>query len=122
MWFVGNDLRDLLTSNSALTEIVGDDIYPIIAPENTKGPFVLYERSKYKKDYSKMGLVEQDCHITFTIVAEDYDVSLAIAELIDFTLTGDHKTEGCSMTIELFDSSEGFDDNKYYQSLTFSIK
>jgi hypothetical protein len=122
-WFVGNDVREILLSCSALTEIVGTDIYPIIAPEGTNGTFILYQRDKLKKTYSKMGLFEEECHLILTIVADDYDIAIATANLVDMALTGEHINEyGCKLTMELYDSTEGFDDNKYYETLIFSIK
>lgn len=123
-WFVGNDIREILLQNSALTEYVGNDIYPVIAPEGTDGAFILYQRDKYRKSWTKMGLYEEECHLILTVVAENYDEALAIAYLVDETLSGRHSNPetGCNLTIELTDSTEGFDDNKYYESLTYSIK
>ena len=110
--------------DSALTQQVGTNIYPVIAPEGTKGPFILYQRDKYKKSYSKMGVYEEECHVLITIVADDYDTAIALAFLVDDTLQGGHTNPetGCSLTIELIDSTEGFDDNKYFENLTYSIK
>ena len=122
-WFVGNDIRDILMQSSALTELVGTDIFPVIAPEGTTDPFILYQRDKYKKTFSKMGMVEEECHIILTIVAADYDTAVYIAALVDSLLQGGHTNEkGCNLTIELFDSGEGFDDKKYFETLVYSIK
>lgn len=121
-WFVGNVVRDLLLGNSELREIVGEDIYPIVAPEGTEGLFILYQRDKYKKSYSKMGLTEEECHLIITIVADDYDAAIAVADMVDMTLTGTQVMEGCKFDISLFDSTEGFTDNKYFEELTFSIR
>lgn len=123
-WFVGNDVRDILLSNPDLMAVVGNDIYPVVAPEGTDGLFILYQRDKYKKTYSKMGLTEEECHLILTIVADDYDAAIAVADMVDQTLTGSHTNSetGCSYDISLYDSTEGFEDNKYFEQLVFSIK
>ena len=123
-WFVGNDVRDMLLQESALTQYVGENIYPVIAPEGTKGPFILYQRDKYKKSYTKMGVFEEECHLLITVVADDYDIANALAYMIDTILQGRHDNPetGCNLTIELYDSTEGFDDNKYFENLTYAIK
>lgn len=123
-WFVGNDIREILLASPELREAVGEDIYPVIAPEGTDGEFILYQRDKYKKSYTKMGLYEEECHVALTIVADNYDRAVYIAYLVDSALQGTHTNDdtGCRITCELSDSTEGFDDNKYFESLVYSIK
>ena len=123
-WFVGNDVRDILLQDSAITQMVGENIYPVIAPEGTTDPFILYQRDKYKKSYTKMGVYEEECHLLITIVGDNYDVAVYLAYLVDTALQGTHSNPetGCNLMLELYDSTEGFDDNKYFESLTYSIK
>ena len=122
-WAVGNDIREILLANSALTEHVGTDIYPLVAPEGTEGSFILYQRDKYSKSYTKLGVFEDDCHLIITAVADDYDIAIFLASQIDLTLTGRHtKDTGEVITVNLIDSSEAFDDNKYIETLLFEIK
>lgn len=123
-WFVGNDIREILSGDTAVTQYVGENIYPVIAPEGTKGSFILYQRDKYKKSNSKFGVYEEECHVLITVVADDYDEAVYLAFLIDTALQGTHtNTEtGCNLTMELFDSTEGFDDNKYFETLIYAIK
>ena len=122
-WFIGKDIREILLANDDLTDMVGQNIYPLIAPEKTDGDFILYRRDTYQKSWTKMGIVEDDCRITITAVADDYDDAMVLAALIDNTLTGYHsKTDGIKFTANLVDSNEVFDDNKYIETLIFEIK
>lgn len=122
-WFIGNDIREILSANSAITEMVGTNIYPCIAPEKTEGNFILYSRVGYQKTWTLMGIVEDDCRISITAVADDYDNAVLLAALIDNTLTGFHKKDdGVKFTINLVESTEMFDDNKYIETLIFEIK
>lgn len=121
---MGNDVRDILLQDSAITSMVGENIYPVIAPEGTKDPFILYQRDKYKVSYSKMGIVEEECHLMVTIVTDNYDEAIYLAFLVDGALEGNHQNDetGCAFMAELYDSTEGFDDNKYFENLTYAIK
>ena len=122
-WRIGNDVRSILLANSGITTQVGQNIFPLIAPENVKGDFIIYQRDKYSKQTTKMGVYEDDCQLVVVAVAESYDDALNLAELIDNTLTGKHiKDDGTRITIDLVDSTEAFEDLKYIETLLFKIK
>lgn len=122
-WWVGIDIKDILEQNSAITQFTGNNIYPLVAPENTLGDFIVYRRIKYSREYAKMGLSEDTARIEITAIADSYEDSISLAALIDSTLTGSHNNEeGYSLTFQLFDSEEGFDDMKYLQTLIFEVK
>ena len=122
-WAIGNDVREMLLANTALTQYVGNNIYPLIAPENTEGEFIIYQRDKYKKEWTKIGVYEDVCHLLVTLIADNYDNAIFLASQIDNTLTGKHtKDTGEKIDINLIDSTESFDDNKYIETLLFEIK
>lgn len=122
-WFIGSVIRDILSANTEIAEMVGENIYPLIAPEKTEGDFILYTRAGYQKSWTKMGVVEDDCRIIITAIADDYDNAVLLAALIDNTLTGYHSNDdGVKFTANLVDSTEIFEDNKYIETLTFAIK
>lgn len=122
-WHIGNDVRTILINDAEIAGRVGEDIYPIVAPEGTMGAFILYQRIKYSKDTVKAGVYEDVCHLLLTAVADNYDLALDLASLIDNALVGKHKNDfGEEFSIRLLDSSETFDDNKFIEELTFEIK
>lgn len=123
-WEVGNDIREMLLADTSIAEAVGQNIYPIVAPDNTYGDFILYKREKYAKTWTKMGVVEDDCQISITVVSDDYDNATSIASMIDNALTGQHfiKDNTVRMNIDLIDSTEDFEGNKYFEVLLFRIK
>lgn len=122
-WKIGNDARSILLTNTGITAQVGTNIYPLVAPENVKGDFIIYQRDKYSKTATKMGVYEDECQLVVTAVADNYDNALNLAELIDNTLTGKHTNDnGVTITIDLADSTETFDDLKYIETLLFKIK
>ena len=122
-WYVGDAVRDVLVNDENIQRVVGNNIFPIIAPEGTDGPFILYQRDKYKREYSKMGVYQEECHLIISVISDDYDTGIVIADMVDTALSGTVRTEeGCQFEMTLYDSTEGFDDNKYYEQLVFSIK
>lgn len=123
-WFIGNDIRDILLADSGVSSQVKEEhIYPLVAPENTKGDFIVYMRQKYSKDYVKAGVYEDDCEVAVIGISENYDDAVALASKIDNALTGSHINEkGEKIDITLIDSTEVFEDNKYIETLVFRIK
>jgi len=122
-WFIGNDIRDILLSDSGVSEQVGTNIYPLVAHENTKGDFIVYLRQKYAKESVKAGVYEDVCEVAVIGISDNYDNAMALASKIDNALTGTHTNdEGKVIDIILIDSTEVFEDNKYIETLVFRIK
>lgn len=122
-WYIGNDIRDILLADEAVYNQVGNHIYPIVAAENTVGDFIVYSRQEYSKSSVKQGVYQDDCKVAVAVISDNYDNAIALADKIDTALTGTHTiNEGVDIDITLFDSSETFEDNKYIETLLFSIK
>lgn len=121
-WHIGDDVRAILMSDTAITALVGSRIFPLVIPENEDGDCIVYSRQHYSKKSVKMGVWEDDCTLALTVISDNYDNSVDIAEAIDNALTGYHKIDDVKLTIELADSSESFEDFKYIQVLMFTIK
>ncbi len=121
-WKIGNYIREVLMGNAELKEIIGENIYPIVAPEGIKGEFLVYNRGKYTKSPTKMGIYQEECIVYILAVSDNYDTAIKMAELIDATLTGEHLYNNDRIQIDLEDSSENFQELKYVQSLSFRIR
>lgn len=121
-WHAGDWMREILLSFDEIVELVGEHIYPVVAPENTEGNFYVYSRTEYSRDYAKFGIQNDKATLLLRAVSDDYDTSILMAELADAVLSGPHKSEeGISIEFKLVDSKEGFDDFKYYQDLFFAV-
>lgn len=122
-WNIGNTLRTIMLDDASIIEQVGTDIYPIVAPEGTDDDFIVYRRSTYSKASVKMGVYEDKCEVAIIAISDDYDKSVQLASKIDNALTGKHILEnGYKLEIMLSDSTEMFEDNKFIQTLIFTIK
>lgn len=115
---ITSTLRNLLLQNIEIKNLIGDKIYPLLAPNNTDGDFILYQRDGYATDETKMGVSRFLPLVYFNIVSEDYDRSQQIAGLINDCLVGKYDT----MEISLEDSTEDISDKKYIQILMFKIQ
>ena len=117
---IATEIRAFLLSSEDIKEAIGEKVFPIIAPENTVGDFIAYQRDSYKQDSTKFGIYQQVPIVNVVAISENYDRSQHLASLIYDTLSGDFADP--DIHIELEDSTEDFIDNKYIQVLQFSIK
>ena len=104
---ITKELYSLLNSNTGLTSYVGENIYPIVAPQkddsgNEIKECIVYYREKYSKEYIQNNIV--------------------VNEIIE----GVHQNEsGYNYQCRLIDSDEnviGVNNDKYIQVVTFEIK
>lgn len=119
MFKVTTAIRAILAESPDIKMIVGGKIYPIIAPENTEGDFLVYQRDGYNQEYTQMGVARQSPIVFVSAISDDYAIGQELASLIYDALSGDFRDP--DMTIKLEDSTEDFIDNKYIQVLKFSI-
>lgn len=120
---IGTTIRKILIENEKVKELVGDKIFPLVAPQSTEGDLIVYYRDEYSKDYTNMGVYNDNCKVFVTIVSDNYDRSQEIAEAVDNALEGTffQNTEN-QIQVRLSDSTEDYADNKYIQVLLFEIQ
>lgn len=122
-WDIGNTVRAILMADADIHNMVGNNIYPIVASEDVNGDFIVYRRDRYGKAATKIGVYKDECELYVTAVSDNYDNGITLAYLIDTSLVGEHILEnGKRISIELTDSTESFEDNKYIETLLFTIK
>jgi hypothetical protein len=122
-WNIGNVVRSILLTDDAVKAQVKQSIFPIVAAENTDGDFIVYKRMNYSKTSVKMGIYEDKCELALIAICDNYDKSIELASKIDNALTGRHILDnGYKLEIALSDSAEMYEDNKYIQTLIFTIK
>ena len=100
---VTNEVRGILLKSKEIVGYVEDKIFPVMAPENTAGDYIIYQTPL----------------VNVIAISEDYGRSQDLASLIYDSLSGAWTDP--DMYIRLEDSTEGFIDNKYIQVLQFSI-
>ena len=119
---VTTEIRSMLLADEKITGLIGDRIFPIMAPEDTSGMYVIYQRDQYSVDRSKMGPVMDKCQVYIDVIGPDYDSTQELAERIFTALDGDHEN---GLRIWLADSTEDAtgegQNKKFIQVLLFEI-
>lgn len=77
---IAKELRPKLLAVENLTAMVGDNIFPLYAPEDTTGDFILYQRTKGGSYVNQMDISIEWCEVTFNVVSGGYGKSVEIAE------------------------------------------
>lgn len=113
-------VRTALLAKTEISEMVGTQVFPVVAPKDTKGDFIIYQRDQYSKEYTKMGIYEETCRVYISAISETYRRSQELAYQINESLEGIHMD--LNMDVKLIDSTEDFEDGKYIQVLLFDIK
>ena len=126
-WMVGNTIRDLMLQDEDIVELIGNKIYPIVAPEpktglKNIGDYIVYQRDKYAKEIVKQGVYADVCTVSVSCVCDNYDNACILASLVDNCLTGNHRMENNTIELRLEDASEYFDEGKFIETLVFKIR
>jgi hypothetical protein len=120
---VGKALYAILTGSTAVKNVVASKIYPIVIPENTSLPVIVYERSG-DVEYTRDGSGFFNDVVDITILSEDYTECI---DLTDAVYNALNMYKGTAGSVQIIDSrltnvSETFAENSYIQKLTFAIK
>ena len=120
MFQATTEVRSLLLNHEELVKLVGEKVFPILAPDSTEGDYIVYQRDGFKEDVTKMGVYEQIPIVYVTAVSEDYDRSQKMAIYIYDALVGEFTNP--DMAIQCEDATEDKVDNKFVQIIKISIR
>ena len=115
---VGKELITILSGSSAVTDAVGNKIFPLVAVPNTTFPFIVYRRSYYtpanNKDYEgeKVG-------VELVVCSPKYDESVNIADKVATALN--HAMTAMVEDIKITNISENFIDDTFTQQINIEV-
>lgn len=112
----------LLSGSTSLVALVGTNIFPVIIPENTVMPCLVYDRTfsvQYTKDYN-VGSIST---VNITILADSYSEAITIADLVDTRLCNYQGTvdDINIVSIRLVNGDENFQEDCFIQQLQYEI-
>lgn len=110
----------ILSNSPEIQALVGDKIFPLVAPVDTHGDFIAYQRDGYKREDSKMGVAVQRSIFLITVVSDTHERSLVIADAVYDALEGDHSEY--DMRIRMENYGEDYIDRKFIQVLQFYLE
>lgn len=116
---VGNDIVSLVTGDAALTQMIGDRIYPLVATDAARYPFIVYRRTGYTPEGDTKDTCGESCTMEFAVVEPRYDTCVEVASALCDCLQG-AATQNIE-DIRLTNSSEDFVDEANVQRLTFRV-
>lgn len=113
-----------LLSVDSIKSVVNNKVYPLVASLNTTFPYIVFQRTSTAYS-TKDNIYQDNVNIEIIAVSDNYDKSVALAELIRNELEGKRNitVEGFRIaSIKLIDSSESYSNDAYLQSLTFNFR
>ena len=114
---VNKHIFQILSKDEALAKMVGKNIYPLVAEEDVKLPFITFTKSSVVPSYYKVGVADDKVSFTVNIVANDYITTVNIAERIRQLLEG--RTSSYFKRIELQNCYENYSNDNYVQNCSF---
>lgn len=118
---IGKLINYVLTSTP---DLVGEKVFPIIAPEQTQLPFIVYERDSIDALYTKDELTGNVTQVTIYILSDDYSHSIELAEKVREAL--EKKRFNYSGIIikdcSIINTDEAYNDYAFIQKITFQFK
>lgn len=115
---VGKELVNILSGSSAVTQALGNKIFPLVAVPNTTFPFLVYRRSYYtpenNKDYEgeKVG-------VEMVICATRYEDGVDIADKVATALN--HARTNMIDDINIKNISENYVEDTFTQQVNIEI-
>lgn len=115
---IGSQIRTLLLNDVAVTEKVGNKVFPLIANANTTFPFLVYRRAAFRPTYNK-DLENEIVVIEIAIATVKYEEGVDIANSVADALNG--KTTELIEDIQLTNIYEDFESDTFIQKITLEI-
>ena len=121
---IGKVIKDILYQDETLNNLVKNQVFPLIAEENTTFPFIVYRRNSIRKSSTKDYVNDEIASVDVVVASDKYSQSVEIAERVRFVLErGEYEGENFSVdNITLSNASEQYMQNTYIQTLTFDIE
>ena len=107
----------ILSSDKTLNEMVGTKIFPIVADDDVKFPYIILERTSITPFTYKGGVGYDQATFQIKIADSDYINTINIAEKVRELL--ELKTSSYFKRIEFSSCNEDFMNDTYRQTLQF---
>jgi len=120
---IGKYIYNILSGNDYITQ-ENVQIYPLVADNDAKFPFIIYKRTGLVSYICKDGTYQDDVTIEIKVVSDKYSVGITLANLIRSLIQRPYNTYGGmeinDVTINF--ASEDFIENAYIQTMQFTLK
>lgn len=117
-------IYSILSGNEEIKKAVGNNIYPVVAPINTKNPYIVFKRQisvqNDNKD-SRYSIVS----IEINVYSNNYQQSIKVAEMVKNALENVYNKEVEGFKIKYITSTsidEDYNEDYYSQTMYFDCK
>ena len=114
---INKHIFSILTSDKSLKEMVGTTIFPIVADDDVKFPYIILERTSITPNTYKGGVGYDKVTFQIKIADSDYINTINIAEKVRELL--ELRTSNYFKRIEFSNCNEDFINDTYRQTLQF---
>jgi len=122
---IGKLIYQTISADTYISSLVGSKIYPIVAPNDTTFPFIVYTRTNvFPNIQTKDGWIGDKISFQITIACSDYSQSADLANKVR-DLFENCKINNSDLTISeirLTSISELFQEDTYIQNLYFDCE
>lgn len=121
---IGKYIRQFLIEDERYNKIVGQSkTFPLIANAETSFPFVVYQRTSAKVNYTKDGRYQNILAVEITIICDNYPESIDLLCLVRDILEGKRyrDEEIWIRDIKVDEVSEDFNEDTFIQRISFDI-
>ena len=117
---VSDDLFGILSADTALADIVGDNIFPLVAPSGTPAPWVVYQRISVQSAQSHDGATGfREYRFQISAYSQDEHTAESIREVIMALLDGqEFSVSGQRIVVFHENDSDDFDE----ETRIYSVK
>lgn len=119
IWNIGSEVRKALLSNEKLNKKVNGAVAPMVVKEGTKFPFIVYQKSGGYYEYTKDGVAGGTITIDVIVFTDKYEELCEVCDMVDDAMF-EYFNVGKSCA-KLIGSDENFQDDVYYQPMTFQF-
>lgn len=120
IWNAGTEVRKALLSSDKLKAKVKSAVSPLIAKEGTKFPFIVYQKSGGWYEYNKDSVTGANVTVDIIIFSDTYEEMVEVSDMVDDAMYS--YFTNCGSVPRLTGSDENFQDDVYYQTMTFQFK
>ena len=114
-------IRSILLNNSSLVSLLGGKkIFPLVAEADTKNPFIVIKRNSLTVSYTKDFNINDDNIIILSIIADDYEKVVAIAEEVRNSL--ENYRDNFILESRITNVSDNYNFDIYNIDISFKIK
>lgn len=117
---LNRELNEVLRKDDKLKELVGNNIYQLVAKEPIKFPFIIFGIDNIIPSYCKSGRSLDTVNFYVGIASDKYNIAVDIAERIREILELYRSANVVNTYLE--NATEAFENDAYFLRLNFTAK